>query len=438
MFVFKAAVVGAGTMGGQIAQTIAAAGIPVLLKDIKQELVDAGLAEARNVTSGQIGKLVEKGKITEEQAAAQIEEVLGRITGTTTYEGFGDVDFVVEAVPERMDIKQAVFAELDACTPGHAILASNTSSLSITEIGEATLRPDKVVGFHYFYPASIMPLIEVIEGDDTSPETIAGRRHLRPGDPQAADHLRRGARASSSTASSTPARREIWRAQEEEGLSIKKIDEGVGAAGVIPMGPFFLVNLLGLDTVLHVAEHLQESYGDRFYVPKGMQQLVADGKLGAKTGGDGFYSPSGEPQPRRRGRARRRAARRDADAEDLRRGLPGARGGRRDAPRHRLRPDGRGRARPAPRPAAAVHEGRRRGARHGARAARERGREVRRALRAADDPAAPRRAGAPGTRSPARASTPIRRPTPSSRPATRRSSSSRRAATSRSPGSPTA
>src|SRR4051794_18294616 len=114
MFVFKAAVVGAGTMGGQIAQTIAAAGIPVVLKDIRQELVDAGLTEARNVTQGQLAGQVQKGRLTHEQAQAQTEEVLGRIEGTTSYEGFGDVDFVVEAVPERMDVKQAVFAELDA------------------------------------------------------------------------------------------------------------------------------------------------------------------------------------------------------------------------------------------------------------------------------------------------------------------------------------
>src|SRR4029453_12946463 len=86
-----------------------------------------------------------------------------------------------------------------------------------------------------------------------------------------------------------------WREQEEKGLSIKRIDEGVGAAGVVPMGPYFLVNLLGLDTVLHVAEHLHESYGDRFYVPEGMQRLVAEGKLGAKTGGAGVYTPQGEP-----------------------------------------------------------------------------------------------------------------------------------------------
>jgi enoyl-CoA hydratase / 3-hydroxyacyl-CoA dehydrogenase len=148
MFVFKAAVVGAGTMGGQIAQTIAAAGIPVVLKDVNDELVEAGLEEARKVTNGQVQKLVERGKIGAESAGVQVAGVVERIHGTTEYEGFGDVDFAIEAVPERMEVKQAVFEELDAVTPGHAILSSNTSSLSITEIGEATSRPEKVVGFH--------------------------------------------------------------------------------------------------------------------------------------------------------------------------------------------------------------------------------------------------------------------------------------------------
>jgi enoyl-CoA hydratase/3-hydroxyacyl-CoA dehydrogenase len=293
MYVFKAAVVGAGTMGGQIAQTIAASGIPVVLKDIKQELVDAGLTEARNVTQGQIGKLVQKGKLTEEQGAAAVDEVVGRIQGTTSYDGFGDVDFVIEAVPEIIGLKQSVFAELDAVTPGHAILASNTSSLSISEIGEQTLRPDKVVGFHYFYPASIMPLIEVVVGDETSSETV-----------DAAVNFAQTIKKQPITCAEVPgfvvnrilnsAVCEIWRAQAEQSLSIEKIDEGVGAAGVAPMGPFMLVDLLGLDTVLHVAEHLQESYGDRFFVSPAMKRLVDEGKLGAKTGGEGFYS-NGEP-----------------------------------------------------------------------------------------------------------------------------------------------
>jgi enoyl-CoA hydratase / 3-hydroxyacyl-CoA dehydrogenase len=295
MFVFKAAVVGAGTMGGQIAQTIAVAGIPVALKDIDQELVQAGLREARNVTEGQLSKLVERGKLTSEEASEQLEAVVGRIQGTTSYEGFGEVDFVIEAVPEKMEIKLEVFSQLDAATPSHAILASNTSSLSITEIGEATLRPDKVVGFHYFYPASIMPLIEIVESEDTSPETVC-----------AAVTFAQAIRKQPITCAEVPGfvvnrilnsgTSEVWREQEEKGLSIKKIDEGLGAAGIIPVGPYHLVNLLGLDTVLHVAEHLAQSYGEeRFYVPRGMQKLVSEGKLGAKTGGDGFYDPQGVP-----------------------------------------------------------------------------------------------------------------------------------------------
>ena len=193
MFVFKAAVVGAGTMGGEIAQVIASADIPVVLKDVEQEFVDAGLEKAREVTQGQLASLVEKEKITQEQADARREEILGLITGTTEYEGFGDVDFVIEAVPERMEIKQAVFAELDALTPGHAILASNTSALSITEMGAATTRPDKVVGFHFFYPASVMRLIEVVEGEDTSEETAQAAANFAHADPQEPDPLRRGA-----------------------------------------------------------------------------------------------------------------------------------------------------------------------------------------------------------------------------------------------------
>ena len=163
MFVFKAAVVGAGTMGGDIAQVIASAEIPVVLTDIDPRAVEKGLARARSAWQSQ----VDAGRL----AAAELDRKLALITGATDYDGLGDVDFVIEAVPERMEIKQAVFAELDAVTPGHAILASNTSSLSITEIGEVTSRADKVVGFHFFYPASTMRLIEVIESEDTSPES---------------------------------------------------------------------------------------------------------------------------------------------------------------------------------------------------------------------------------------------------------------------------
>jgi enoyl-CoA hydratase/3-hydroxyacyl-CoA dehydrogenase len=293
MFVFKAAVVGAGVMGGQIAQTIAAAGIDVVLKDIRQDLVDHGLQEARNVTSGTFAKMASKGKITEEEAAAKTEEVLARIHGTTSYDGFGDVDFVIEAVPEKMEIKQAVFAELDAVTPGHAILASNTSGLSITEIGDATLRPEKVVGFHYFYPAAVMPLIEVVEGDETSADTV-----------QAAVNFAQAIKKNPITCGEVPGfvvnrilmsgMSEVWRMTDEQDLSLKAVDELIAGAKVTPMGPYFLVNLLGLDTTFHVAEHMVAAYGpERFYVHEGMATQVAAGKLGAKTGGEGFYKADG-------------------------------------------------------------------------------------------------------------------------------------------------
>lgn len=252
--VAKAAVVGAGTMGKDIAKVLAGAGVGVLLKDVDPALIEVD----------------EEG-----------------ITGTTSYDDFGDVDFVVEAVPEVMELKQAVFAELDAATPGHAILASNTSCLSITEIGEATVRPDKVVGFHFFYPASMMRLIEVVEGADTSDETA-----------QAAAGFAAQIRKTAIRCGEAPgfvvnrilnsATSEVWRMVDEEGISFEAADAAIKDSGAAPVGPFHLVDLLGLDTVLHVAEHLHQSYGERFYVSEAMRQLVADGHLGVKTG-KGFY-----------------------------------------------------------------------------------------------------------------------------------------------------
>jgi enoyl-CoA hydratase/3-hydroxyacyl-CoA dehydrogenase len=160
-------------------------------------------------------------------------------------------------------------------------------------MGEATIRPDQVVGFHFFYPASMMRLIEVIEGDDTSPETL-----------QAATNFAQQIRKTAIRCREVPgfvvnrilnsAASEVWRVQEERGLSVAAIDRSVSESRVAPMGPFFLTDLLGLDTVYHVALHLQESYGDRFYVHQGMATLVGKGELGAKTG-KGFYE-GGEPR----------------------------------------------------------------------------------------------------------------------------------------------
>ena len=279
MFVFKAAVVGAGTMGGEIAHVIANAGIPVVLKDVDQRFVEEGLEKAASLWQAR----VDAGKL----AAEEQQRKLALITGTTDYEAFGDVDFVIEAVPERIEIKQTVFSELDEVTPGQAILASNTSSLSITEVARATGRPDRVVGFHFFYPASMTRLIEVIEGEDTSPETA----HAAVGFAQAIRKtpIRCGEapgfvvnRILNSSAS------ELWRLQEESGIDAKEVDRIVSESKAAPIGPFMLADLLGLDTVLHLAEHLRDAYGESFYVHAGMRDLVAEGKLGAKTG-EGFY-----------------------------------------------------------------------------------------------------------------------------------------------------
>jgi 3-hydroxyacyl-CoA dehydrogenase len=287
MFVFKAAVVGAGVMGGEIAQVIAAADIPVVLKDVDQRFVDTGLEKAREVTANQAAKLVNKGKLTQEQGDAQVQRILGNITGATAYDGFGDVDFVIEAVPEKMAIKHQVFAELDAVTPGHAVLASNTSGLSITEIADATQRPDQVVGFHFFWPASFMRLIEVIEGDETSAETA-----------QAATTFAQQIKKMPIRAAECPGfvvnrilvstASEIWRYQDETGVPVEEIDEFIKEKAQMPMGPFRVADMSGLDTVVKVARDMRDAYGDRFYVHKGMEERLERGELGAKTG-KGFY-----------------------------------------------------------------------------------------------------------------------------------------------------
>jgi enoyl-CoA hydratase/3-hydroxyacyl-CoA dehydrogenase len=293
MFVFKAGVVGAGTMGGEIAQVIAAAGIPVVLRDIEQRFVDVGLARAQELTAGRLDALVAGERLTREQADAKLASTLALISSTTTYDGFGDVDFVIEAVPERLELKQHVFAELDRATPGHAILASNTSALSISELAGASTRPERVLGFHFFYPASVMRLVEIVEGIETTPESMAVAAGF------AAAIRKTAIRCGDSPGFVvnrvlTSAASELWRAQEELGLNVGALDRAIADSKVAPVGPFLLADMLGLDTVLHVAEHLREAFGDRFHLHGGMSELVAKGELGVKSG-RGFYE-AGAPR----------------------------------------------------------------------------------------------------------------------------------------------
>jgi len=287
MFVFKAGVVGAGTMGGEIAQLIAAAGIPVVIRDVEQRYVDVGLAKARQLTADRVDSLVAGARLTREQGDAQLAGTLALISGTTSYDGFGDVDLVIEAVPERLELKLDVFAELDAATPGHAILASNTSALSISELAAATTRPERVLGFHFFYPASVMRLVEIVEGIETSPESIAVAAsfaaQIRKTPIRCADVP--GFVVNRVLLSAVS---ELWLVQEQLGLDIAALDGAVAGAKAAPIGPFVLADMLGLDTVLHVAEHLHEALGERFHVHAGMRELVAKGDLGVKSG-RGFY-----------------------------------------------------------------------------------------------------------------------------------------------------
>ena len=295
MFVFKAGVVGAGTMGAEIAQLIAAAGIPVVLRDVEQRLVDVGRQRVEELTAGQLDALVSKERLTRAQADEQLARTLALISTTTSYDGFGDVDLVIEAVPEQLDLKQAVFVELDAATPGHAILASNTSALSISELASVTTRAERVLGFHFFYPASVMRLVEIVEGIETSPEAMAAAARF------AATIRKTAIRCADDPGFVvnrvlTSAIGELWRAQEEQGLSIAALDHAITASKAAPIGPFQLADQLGLDTVLHVAEHLREAFGERFYVHGGLRELVGRGELGVKSGRgfyDGTTAPSG-------------------------------------------------------------------------------------------------------------------------------------------------
>src|SRR3984957_3420665 len=173
MFVYKAAVVGAGRMGAQIAQLIAASGIPVVLRDADAGALEAALERIREITVLALDALVARGALGEQEAERELERTLGLISATTGYEGFGDVELAIEAVPDRLELKQDVFSEPAGATPGHAALASAPSALSITEIAAACARPDRVVGLHFFPPVARTRVVEIVEALETAPESIA-------------------------------------------------------------------------------------------------------------------------------------------------------------------------------------------------------------------------------------------------------------------------
>lgn len=236
----KIGVLGAGTMGNGIAQVCAQAGFEVIMRDIADEFVQRGLKSIEAFLS----KGVEKGKITEEDKKA----VLGRIKGTTEMGDLKDVDFVIEAVIEDIDLKKRVFKELDELTRPEVILATNTSSLSITEIATATKRPDKVVGMHFFNPVPLMRLVEVIKGLETSDETVKVTWELAEKLGKVPVLVKKDTPGFIVNRIMMPQLMEAIRIYEEGIASMEDIDKAVKLGLNYPMGPFELMDLTGLDS----------------------------------------------------------------------------------------------------------------------------------------------------------------------------------------------
>ncbi len=277
----RVCVVGAGVMGSGIAQVCAQAGFSVNMYDIKQEFVEKGL----NNIKGNLKRSVEKGRISQEEA----DKILGRITTTIDLkEAVREVDFVIEAAPENMEIKKQVFKDLDGFSPKHAILASNTSSLSITEIASVTGRPDKVVGMHFFNPAPVMKLVEVVKGQLTSQETVNIVKDLakRLGKTPVECKDSPGFIANRIC---VPMINEAIMVLQEGVASKEDIDLAVKLGYNHPMGPLELADLIGLDTLLAIMETYYKEFNDPKYKPALLlKQMVRAGLLGRKTG-KGFY-----------------------------------------------------------------------------------------------------------------------------------------------------
>lgn len=272
-------------MGAEIAQVISAAGIPVLLKDIDEAIVERGLEKAGQIYSSLEGK----GILSPQEA----QEKSRLLSGTVTYDGFEDVDIVIEAVIEDLETKKLVFRELDGVCPPDAMLATNTSSLSISALGAATGRPHKVLGLHFFFPAHIMQLVEVIPGLDTSQETVSDGIRL-------VERLGRAAVQVKECPGFLvnrlllPYLTEAVLCVEDRTAQVVEIDKAMRQWG-FPMGPFILMDSVGLDICSSVGRTLHDAYGPRMECGQLLGKLTAAGRCGRKTGA-GFYRwPGGRP-----------------------------------------------------------------------------------------------------------------------------------------------
>ncbi|MDT2781991.1 3-hydroxybutyryl-CoA dehydrogenase [Vagococcus fluvialis] len=280
MSIKKVMVVGSGQMGAGIAQVFAKSGLEVYLNDISEEIVMSNLGKIDKQLEGQ----VKKERLTTEEKQA----IMARIQPSTTYESAKEVDLVVEAATERKDIKLSIFKQLDEVASEHTILATNTSSLSITEIALATKRPDKVIGMHFFNPAPVMKLVEVISGLTTSDETKQTINELTQVIGKTGVEVR-DSYGFVVNRILIPMINEASFVLGEDVASAEEIDQAMKLGANHPLGPLALGDLIGLDVVLAIMNVLYEGFKDpKYRVSPLIQKYVEAGWLGRKTG-KGFF-----------------------------------------------------------------------------------------------------------------------------------------------------